>query len=398
MMYRWSPPSLSKKVKGDTFLSSLAQRVDSVAATSSSRQEPGGTLSNLRLGLRGSSTMCRSAFSLHSNQSLVGNRIFECPNKHIFLDTNASYCHLCREPLGVSSFTHLSDREHHNVQLFLFLSAAFPRGTLRDATDLSTTFAKTTWRAIGRGDNTAGESILYHPDEVMDDAARFCPRLLAAVKGGYAHTEQEALRRASLQSMLILLSSGSITSDGATRREPAVLGVFHGDVLPELAHSGERLFKGEVSRLIVEWFPALSAGVGTQIAHKCWGRSNLESVFDALQLQTLINQRCNRAAVRGSGSGWKSTLMKGLTTKTEKATFMRLLMWELTTRNEDVGGDTNDGVSLNKVDRLLLELTRKRLAFEMVYLQSLKYMHLADALLQEMSYPSLEDLVLIGAA
>lgn len=90
--------------------------------------------------------------------------------------------------------------------------------------------------------------------------------------------------------------------------------------------------------------------------------------------------------------------MKGLTTKTEKATFMRLLMWELTTRNEDVGGATNDGVYLNKVDRLLLELTRKRLAFEMVYLQSLKYMQLADALLQEMSYPSLEDLVLIGAA
>ncbi|KEG05537.1 hypothetical protein DQ04_20741000 [Trypanosoma grayi] len=157
----------------------------------------------------------------------------------------------------------------------------------------------------------------------------------------------------------------------------------------------------------------MAAGVLTQIAHKCWGRSNLESVFDALRMQALVKQRCRETIVGASASAtvasrrgsptstrnlaWKATLQRGLSTKSEKASFVRLLLWELTTRIEEAAGCDN-ALPVTEVECLMLELARRRLAFEMVYLQSMKYMQHVDATFREMSFPSPEGLVSMGVA
>ncbi|RNE99634.1 uncharacterized protein Tco025E_08966 [Trypanosoma conorhini] len=356
-----------------TFLSELARRSSGANVvpprfTHASRN----VLNNLRVGPRGSSLACHSPFLQDGSPCWIQNRIFDAPNKHLFLDPGGSWCHLCREPLGVSAAGHLSDREHHNHQLFLFLAAAFPRGEYGEHFRPS-----------------------FSPHAVFTGAARSFPRLVQTVVGGHVHTEQDALRRASLESMLIDLS------DGESRGGRPILTAFHGAVAPELAHSGERLFKGAVSRLIVEWFPALGPGAITQIAHKCWGRSNLESVFDALRMQSLVNWRCSDAAWEASPAArniaWKSVLRRTLSTKTEKATFVRSLLWELTTRCEEAAG-CDKALPYTETEKLMLELTRRQLAFEMVFLQSMKYMQHADQLLREMSFPSVDTLMSMGAA
>ncbi|EKF98713.1 hypothetical protein TCSYLVIO_010384 [Trypanosoma cruzi] len=356
-----------------TFLAELASQSTGATAISllSSCNSSNGK-NNLRVGLRGSSPMCRSTFAQEGHPCWLQNRIFDAPNKHLFLDPGGTWCHLCREPLGTSAAGHLSDREHHNHQLFLFLAAAFPRGV--------------------HGEH---QRFLYSPNAVLDDATVLFPKLMQAVGEGNMHTEQDALRRASLESMLIYLSDGGLCGG------KPVLTVFHGSVPPELAHSGERLFKSDVSRLIVEWFPALGPGAITQIAHKCWGRSNLESIFDALRMQSLVDRRGREVAgvlsPLARNRAWRTTLQRQLSTKTEKATFVRLLMWELTTRCEEAAG-CDAALPLTETEQLMLELTRRRLAFEMVYLQSMKYMQHADQLLREMLFPSLETLISMGAA
>nr|CCC92325.1 conserved hypothetical protein [Trypanosoma congolense IL3000] len=386
-----SQTTLHRAAAGRSSSSFLSQQLGKPALPLVKPQHlPLGKLTDLRLGLRGESMMCQNSFSHHPDWSRIGNRIFECPNKHVFLDVENSYCHLCREPVGVSAITHLSDRDHHNMQLFLFLSTLFPRNAVCGGSETGST-------AAPANASTATENVLlYHPASVMGGAAKLFPRLSRAVSDGQVHTQQDALRRASLQSMLVLLSSGSIEVGGTARNGPPVLRVFHGDVSTELAHSGERLFKKDVSRVIVEWFPALSAGVSTQIAHKCWGRSNLESVFDALRLQPLLNQRSSEAPANKGLTVSHGVKRNELKTKTEKASFMRLLMWELTTRNEEVDANFSGASPLSEVDQLLLQLARRRLAFELVYLQSLKYMQCANTILQEMSFPGLEDLMSLG--
>ncbi|KAH9584270.1 hypothetical protein LSM04_006368 [Trypanosoma melophagium] len=389
-----------KKEKG-TFLAELARYFSGISAEKYSFIASRNGLNDLRVGLRGTSSMCCSTFASYGDDAFIGNRIFESPNKHVFADSTGSWCHLCREPLGLSLITHLSDREHHNHQLFLFLYAAFPRG-------------------VGKLTNKS-----YHPSAVLKEAALLFPKLSKAVSAGYTHTEQDALRRASLQSMLIQLSSSSSSSSSSSNnnnnnnnnssskfssctsvRVKPILAVFYGDVIPELAHSGERLFKSEVSRLIVEWFPAMGPGVITQIAHKCWGRSNLESIFDALHIQEIVDTRLHEARVSaarataqskgGSSSltrnkAWKELLRRKLSTKSEKALFMRTLFWELTTRCEETS-------SFTEVECLLLQLVRRQLAFEMVYLQSMKYMQHADVTMREISFPSLDKLISLGIA
>jgi hypothetical protein len=76
---------------------------------------------------------------------------------------------------------------------------------------------------------------------------------------------------------------------------------------------GERMFRAEVSRLCQTMIPPCSAETMTRLQQKCWGRKNLEILFDRLQLGQMMEEGGMQAA----------------TTKDHKGAILRQLFFEL---------------------------------------------------------------------
>lgn len=348
---------------------------------------------NCRLHTRGSS---RESHSIYCH---VPSDMFEGNNKQAWLDLRTGFCHLCQEPLGSSMGVHVGDRDHTNLQFFLYLYASYPRGDLSQASAAFTGIGDKADAARRRGGAVSGPAVekkqldassslssrlrrgssreamdaaqqlhsrgpLWDMTDVRHEVYRLCPGLYtyatSYMEMDHLHTVDDARRRAELEALLRHLTGPP---------HAALTHVVQGRSPLAYWYSGEKMWKFEITKIATQMFPPLSAGMMTNFTQKCWGRSNGERMYDALRLADM--QR---------GYGWGP-----YSGKEKKTFFLRQIIWELL--SVEVREETDE------LTRHLATLTLRRLAFEMVFLQCMDYIHRVQDVYYRLGEPSTEELL-----
>jgi hypothetical protein len=257
--------------------------------------------------------------------------VFECNGKQSWMDIRTGYCHLCQEPIGSSLGIHMGDRDHMCLALFLHFFTNYPRHWLCQ--------------------------------RVLQTSETQFPRLneyaTMNLSMDHLHTVDDARRRADLESILWHLT------DYPHR---ALSHVLQGKSPDGFWYSGERMFKVNITRIAAVMFPPMNNGILTTFTHKCWGRSNLERMYDALNIATIQ---------RHFGCDPK-------TEKEPKAFYMRRIFWEL--ESASIRDD------IDEVTHLLIETAKRRLSFECIFLQSMQYMNRVQEIVKLLDYPTPEEL------
>lgn len=266
--------------------------------------------------------------------------------KHWFIDTKSGWCHLCEEPVGIMAAHHSGDRDHMCLHFFLILHAHMPMRSWGSA------------HAVLEAAQHVGPG----PGRLMEGGSLYRHVSIAHTME-HLHTQTDAVRRAELHSLLLHLTRSPHQVITHALQGRAEVGVWY---------SGERMFRAELARKATQLFPPMAAGVITQFNHKCWGRTNLERTFDALNIAGILNAYGAPAP----------------TEKDDKAYFMRSLFAVL------MHAPITEGCS--EVGIELARLARQRLVFEMIFMQTMQFMVKAQAAMKRLGYPTYEDLVALG--
>lgn len=275
------------------------------------------------LGSRGSTSESQSIFSD------LRLDLFEGNGKQMWMDLKSGWCHLCQEPIGSSMGIHIGDRDHICLAFFVHLHTNFPR----------------------RWNN---ESVVRSAETCFPSVFQ---RATTHTSIDQLHTISDAQRRADLEAILVHL---------AHQPHFALTHVLQGKSPPAFWYSGERMFKVNLTRLASVMLPPMNAGVLTTFTHKCWGRSNLERMYDALNISR-INQLFG---------------IEGKTTRDAKAYYMRSIFYEL--QSAPLRDD------IDEVTQLLVASAKRRLSFECIFLQSMHYMNRIQEIIAQLEYPSPE--------
>jgi hypothetical protein len=282
--------------------------------------------------------------------------IFNAVTKANWLDTTKGYCTLCQEP--VTNFgTHTGYWDHVCLHLFFRLCVRYPR-------------------------NWSAEQILLSSLHQFPSVADYLTDVQFL---GLKQFGDDRTRVAELRSLLMVLEAEPF---GVLKHSPrGTLGIG-------MNNNGERYFREDVGRLCTALLPPMSAMNVTRFQQKCWGRQNLEEVFDLMDLNT-----------------WLISL--GLEPKKEKNEKGELLrnvfselhdgLWRLRFRHtaspSSLMVETDDefgaeGVAGSLVQRevavVLMDAALKRLAFELVYRKSLHYMTRVQEVIQRHHSPPFE--------
>lgn len=397
-----------------------------------------GAAPSIGLGSRDAHCHLRSlgtSTESHGPFARVPADVFEANNKQAWLDARTGFCHLCQEPLGGTMGIHIGDRDHTSLQYFLYLYAAFPRGDLTGScaaykgtlypyhgggggggfqSRSATATASRSRRSVDALHDQPHLAPLWSTAAVTEETLRLCPGLYRYATSDlgmdHLHVMDDAVRRAELEAMLFTLSKprrrrhrareGRRRSGGGTGGSGAIQGgsllpcLDEGPIAapsptptpptttstPALSHvlqgqspfgfwySGERMWKMHITRLVSQIYPPASAGIMTNFTQKCWGRTNGERFYDALRLQRLK-----------AHYGWLP-----YESKEKKAFFVRQLLWEL------LSVETRPEV--DEFTKHLAALAADRMAFEMVFLQSMEFMNRVKRVHELMGRPSMEEL------
>ena len=162
---------------------------------------------------------------------------------------------------------------------------------------------------------------------------------------------------------------------------------------------GERMFRSEVSRIWQTMVPPCSAECMTRFQQKCWGRKNLEILFDRLQLGKVMEE-CG---------------VEPATKKDHKGAIMRQVFLELNMALSDADtalaasahdDDADASVSppclrpaatfsddaFRDVRQMLVEQTLHRIAFELIYLRSMVLFESASKTWMALGPPTNDDI------
>ncbi|KAK7197680.1 hypothetical protein NESM_000719700 [Novymonas esmeraldas] len=310
---------------------------------------------------------------------------FEGLNRFVWADARRGFCHLCQEPVN-NAHAHCSDRDHTNMLFFLLLFTAYPRhdvlateaegptagerapsvprsGGHACVTEPPPVAGGDAGASAARGAAAAQGKVLFSSESVLGGARRALPSLFHFATDcrttDRLHVADDAVRRAELEALLLSLTHPPHRALSHVLQGQSPLGFWV---------NGERMWKARMTRLIAQLYPPMSAGMMTNFTQKCWGRSNGERLYDALQLGRMK-----------AYYGWGP-----YESKERKAFFLRQLIWEL------LCVELRDEVP--EAAKLLASLALRRLAFEMIYLQSMDYMDRVQRVHELLGRPSLAQL------
>jgi hypothetical protein len=359
---------------------------------------------------------------------------FEGSAKHQWVDVERGWCHLCQEPVGGSLGVHLSDRDHVCLAVFIYMYQLFPRGAIMDARDtlqhafrryhslhahatgspmsqdhlhcvpdtvrraeLEAILLHLTGGPLGSAITGAAEAVLSSASAVSHDEASLVGD--DGGDGGGVDSQSPAVGGADSEGATILpdgtaaaaaggapvtAARSSTTTTGSTgstlgnrssstrvKYTAPLTHALQGRAPLPLWVAGERIFKVNIGRLAATMLPPMAPGTQSTFTQKCWGRSNLERMYDALNIARIH----------------KSFGVEPKTTRDSRAFFMRTLFWELHAAMESRElCDTAD---------VLVRDALRRIAFEAMFLQSMYYMNRCQMLVVSLDYPTLSELQLL---
>lgn len=260
------------------------------------------------------------------------------------------------------------------------------------------------------------------------------------------YEREDAVRRAKLAALLVTLARTPRGDDKDNRKKgdsnaggPAAPTVsraaaataakpilYDGLVMSRAAYPmsnvGERTFRALVSRRVTQLLPPMGAEATTRVQQRCWGRGNLEALFDLLAIGRLQEDLTTSTASTGvvlttaAATGGVGRVARS---KNDKGAVVRQVVQELSMvqarlqLQEEMeaeewewrAGATNKGMKdkdptmsstsaktrrhrNRNLKLILIEETLQRLAFELVYRQTAEIMRLAWPVYELLGFPS----------
>ncbi|ORC91187.1 uncharacterized protein TM35_000061920 [Trypanosoma theileri] len=324
--------------------------------------------------------------------------IYDPPNESkLAFVTPDNYCHLCREPVEVA-IRHCAWWDHVTRQAAVRLIAIHPRrwdpaAVVKEAESFMPASVMTSPKP--------------HPFLKISKSSTFTDPFMIDMSSCYGFEREAVVRRTELAALLRLLCTMNIKSSTSSNSssnnidrdnhnstdDSGECSSFNDPILREslflssagnpAANIGERTFRAYISQLITVLLPPMAPEPTTRIQQRCWGRKNLEIMFDFLgiaSLQKLVG--APTVAV----------------TKNEKGIIMRQIVYELATVISQCDAMEAEIFSAEKYNRnaldtvvqtrLLVELTLQRLAYELIYLQTTVLMEQAWEVYVKLGLPS----------
>ena len=327
------------------------------------------------------SSSSSSSSSSSATRTIPPFEVFEGNAKDQWIDGTRGFCHICQEPIG-SVLNHVGDRDHACMVAYLYFFSLYPRtwSVRKIVLDALHRFPRVGYNAVG------------HP-----------------FANDHLHTLDDSQRRLELESMLVHLSNPESPNF-------ALPNVLQGNASISLWVAGERIFKPNLSQLVSEMCLPMTAGIQTGVTQKCWSRTNLERMYDAL----------NVAKIQESFGA------EAKTERLPKAFFMRSLFFELHAAVDETMNDEphysdpywrqvvraneddysqqqnkheNDDVHdlhvlpqnhdydyHDATKKLLIQECLRRMAFELVFLNTMHYMNRVQYVARQLKLPTWHDL------
>ena len=251
-----------------------------------------------------------------------------------WLDKVKAHCDLCDEPVALLG-THTGYWDHCNMFLHLRTVAVYRR---------TWTAPRVTQSALGR----AAEKHWQAAGSKTVDA-----------------------RRAQLRSLLVELS---LPPHAGAPLRGTLTKALQGGWDWSMGGMGERQFREAVGRVMVPLLPPMSAQLQTRFQQKCWGRKNLEALYDSMDLGAL--------EIDFGAAGRR-------TEKNDKGSFMRQVLSELLLITEMRGAaDVVAEQRLSEVQLVAAEQALQGLTFELVAMTSQHYTERAEIVWKRNGQPT----------
>lgn len=250
-----------------------------------------------------------------------------------WLDRGRAFCHLCDEPVATMA-THTGYWDHCNMLLFTRLCARYSRA----------------W--------PSAESVL------ASKYGRACARQAALRRD-----ESSVFRRDAIKSLVDEMALPASSSTGAPLRG-TLTRALHGHWDWAMGGLGERQYREALGRVMVRCLPPLSAQLQTRFQQKCWGRKNLEQLYDAMDIGGLEVRA--GAAARREEKNDKGSFMRQLFSEMMLLSYSGLVAAEVSAARKPV----------TDVQVAALTWVLEAIAVELAFMTSQHYMERAEVVLR----------------